>query len=225
MSWHSSRFPKSRRGQWSAAGNHNGELPQLSRPEGWRFASLRNRLRAACGLNLAIARGDLLFGQFLTSGGSHLVSNTDDLLVEAISRDPVKQLFNFCELLKDRKSQRASWFFRGDSSLVLADIQLLYEPVAPRQPDAGRERRAFNGLPAVPYGLWPSRRRWSAIAYCWANRRRRKTAGPHNLLDVARAGAWPVAPAPWHCYSCLAPMAAKTAHAAARQHHYSRVSV
>ena len=85
------------------------------------------------GLNLAIERGDLLFGHFLTSDGSHLVSNTDDLLVEAISWDPVKQLFNFYELVKDRKTQRASWFFRGDSSLVLDDIQLLYRQRTARQ--------------------------------------------------------------------------------------------
>jgi len=86
------------------------------------------------GLNLSIERGDLLFGHFLASDGSHLVSNTDDLVLEAISWDPVKRLFNFYELVKDRKTQRVSWFFRGDSRLILDDIQLLYRQRTAAQP-------------------------------------------------------------------------------------------
>jgi hypothetical protein len=91
------------------------------------------------GLNNAIERGDLLFGHFLARDGSHLVSNTDGLLLEAIAWDPAKQLFNFYELVKDSKTRRTSWFFRGDSSLVLDDIQLLY-----RQRTAGQQ--PFQGL-------------------------------------------------------------------------------
>ncbi|HSF34101.1 MAG TPA: hypothetical protein VLK82_27055 [Candidatus Tectomicrobia bacterium] len=85
------------------------------------------------GLNLAVERGDLLFGHFLTSRGSRLVLNTSNLLIEAIAWDPAKQLFNFYELLEDGGPQRASWFYRGDSRLILEDIQLLY-----RQRSAGQ---------------------------------------------------------------------------------------
>ena len=91
------------------------------------------------GLNHPIERGDLLFGHFLASDGSHLTSNTDGLLVEVIAWDSSKQLFNFYELVKDSKTRRALWFFRGDSSLVLADIQLLY-----RQRTAGQQ--PFQGM-------------------------------------------------------------------------------
>ena len=86
-------------------------------------------------LSLSIDAGDLLFGHFLASDGSNLVSNTSGLLVEAISWDPNKQLYNFYELVKDDQTQRASWFFRGDSSLILDDIQLLYrQRTAAEQP-------------------------------------------------------------------------------------------
>jgi hypothetical protein len=78
------------------------------------------------GLNLMVERGDLLFGHFLTSQSSRLVLNTSDLLVEVIAWDPTKQLFNFYELVEDGGPQRASWFYRGDSRLILEDIQFLY---------------------------------------------------------------------------------------------------
>jgi hypothetical protein len=91
------------------------------------------------GLSHSVERGDLLFGHFLASDGSHLTSNTDGLLVEVVAWDPSKQLFNFYELVKDSKTRRASWFFRGDSSLVLDDIQSLY-----RQRTAGQQ--PFQGL-------------------------------------------------------------------------------
>jgi mono/diheme cytochrome c family protein len=85
-------------------------------------------------LNSTIERGDLLFGHFLTSDGSSLVLNTSGLLVEAIAWDPAKQLFNFYELLEVGGPQRASWFYRGDSKLILQDIEFLY-----RQRTAGQQ--------------------------------------------------------------------------------------
>jgi hypothetical protein len=85
-------------------------------------------------LNLTVERGDLLFGHFLTRSGSRLVLNTSGLLVEAIAWDPAKQLFNFYELLEVGAPQRASWFYRGDSRLVLEDIEFLY-----RQRTAGQQ--------------------------------------------------------------------------------------
>jgi hypothetical protein len=85
------------------------------------------------GLNLSIERGDLLFGHFLSRSESRLVLNTSDLLVEVIAWDPAKQLFNFYELVEDGGPQRASWFYRGDSRLILEDIQFLH-----RQRTAGQ---------------------------------------------------------------------------------------
>jgi hypothetical protein len=85
------------------------------------------------GLHRPIERGDLLFGHFLTRSRSRLVLNTSDLLVEVIAWDPAKQLFNFYELVEDGGPQRASWFYRGDSRLILEDIQFLY-----RQRTAGQ---------------------------------------------------------------------------------------
>jgi hypothetical protein len=79
----------------------------------------------------SIPRGDLLFGHFLTSSGSRLVMSSGGLLVEAIAWDPAKQLFNFYELLDG--APRASWFYRGDSKLVLEDIKLLYRQRAAGQ--------------------------------------------------------------------------------------------
>ena len=76
-------------------------------------------------IDLAVERGDLLFGHFLTRSGSRLVLNTSRLLVEAIAWDPAKKLFNFYELI-DGGPRRTRWFYRGDSKLVLEDIELLY---------------------------------------------------------------------------------------------------
>jgi len=74
--------------------------------------------------NVVIERGDLLYGFFLTSLGSLLTIDTENpLRVEAIAWDPAKQMFNFYELVNDGQP---SWFYRGDSKLILDDIQLLY---------------------------------------------------------------------------------------------------
>jgi hypothetical protein len=85
-------------------------------------------------LNLTIERGDLLFGHFLTSSASSrlVLDSTNRLQIEAIAWDPAKQLFNFYEL-KEEKG-RVSWFYRGDSRLILEDIQFLY-----RQRTAGQQ--------------------------------------------------------------------------------------
>jgi len=84
------------------------------------------------GPNIAIERGDLLFGHFLTGDGSRLVLDTaSPLVVEAIAWDSAKQLFNFYELVKQGGP---GWFYRGDSKLVLEDIQFLYRPQPGQQP-------------------------------------------------------------------------------------------
>jgi hypothetical protein len=88
------------------------------------------------GLNLSVERGDLLFGHFLTANdSSQLVLDTGGLLIEAIAWDPAKQLFNFYELTKakDCKQPGAHWCYRGDSRLILEDIEFLDRPRAAGQ--------------------------------------------------------------------------------------------
>ncbi|MCI0570060.1 MAG: hypothetical protein L0Y66_04850, partial [Myxococcaceae bacterium] len=94
--------------------------------------------------DFSIERGDLLFGHFLTGAGSRLVLSTGGLLVEAIAWDPAKQLFNFYELVEAGQPPRAAWFYRGDSKLVLEDIQFLYrDRTAAQRPF--RERLRCSG--------------------------------------------------------------------------------
>ncbi len=84
------------------------------------------------GPNIAIERGDLVFGYFLTADGPRLVLDTaNSLMVEAIAWDPAKQLFNFYELVNEGGPE---WFYRGDSKLVLEDIQFLYRPQLGQSP-------------------------------------------------------------------------------------------
>jgi hypothetical protein len=95
-------------------------------------------------LDLTIERGDFLFGHFLEGNGLRLVPSTGGtLVVEAIAWDPEKKLFNFYEL-RNVPGQLASWFYRGDSKLILEDIEFLY-----RQRTAGqkpfRERLRCSG--------------------------------------------------------------------------------
>jgi len=88
-------------------------------------------------LNHPIEKGDLLFGHFLKSSGSQLVPielRDNPLLLEAIAWDPAKQLFNFYELTASRcKPPGAHWCYRGDSRLVLEDIEFLYRTRSVRQ--------------------------------------------------------------------------------------------
>jgi hypothetical protein len=92
------------------------------------------------GPSISVERGDLLFGHFLTANDrSQLVLDDGGLLIEAIAWDPVKQMYNFYELTKakDCKQPGAHWCYRGDSRLVLEDIEFLY-----RLRDAGQ--KPFN---------------------------------------------------------------------------------
>jgi hypothetical protein len=97
---------------------------------------------AMAGAGPSVGRGDLLFGHFLTAREPHLVLNTSGLLVEAIAWDPDKQLFNFYELVEG--ADRPSWHYRGDSRLILEDIELLYRQRAPGQRPF-RERLRCSG--------------------------------------------------------------------------------
>jgi hypothetical protein len=70
--------------------------------------------------NLAILRGDLLFGHFTTTSGDRLVSQKSGLAIELIAWDPGKQFYNFYEL------DGGKWFYRGDSKDILDNIELLH---------------------------------------------------------------------------------------------------
>src|SRR5262249_5094563 len=82
-----------------------------------------------------VEQGDFLFGHFLSNNGSQLILQKGDLLIEAIVWDPAKQMFNFYELTEvDCNPSGASWCYRGDSSFVLQDIDLLYRHAAGQKP-------------------------------------------------------------------------------------------
>jgi hypothetical protein len=83
-------------------------------------------------VDVPVERGELLFGHFLEKDRSQLVLVDGGLLVEAIAWDPTKKLFNFYELTED--TQGPSWFYRGDSRLILDDIEFLHRGNAGQKP-------------------------------------------------------------------------------------------
>lgn len=80
----------------------------------------------------AVADGELFLGFFSERNGDELQVATapQGLMIELIAWDRTKKLFNFWELVGD--GQRGTWFYRGDSNDVLADIARvdMGEPVA-----------------------------------------------------------------------------------------------
>ena len=116
---------------------------------------------------IAIERGDLVFGHFMTAATNRLVLNRSDLVIELIAWDPVKQFFNFYEMTRETPS-RAEWFYRGDSSDILDDIALMHRQPAPSQPKFGERLRCSGchvngGLVqkelVAPHNDWWSRAR------------------------------------------------------------------
>src|SRR5690348_9834153 len=107
-----------------------------------------------------IQRGDLVFGHFTeATNDNRLVSIDSDLIVEVIAWDPVKQFYNFYDLVN------GDWFYRGDSKDILDNIQGLW-----------RDRTAAN--PFVPKG--------PRCAGCHVNGGliQKELAPPHNDWDV-----------------------------------------
>jgi len=70
---------------------------------------------------LSIPRGDLLFGHLTAQAGDGtVVSSTSGLILELIAWDPVKQFYNFYELVD------GVWSYSGDSKDILDDIKGLH---------------------------------------------------------------------------------------------------
>ena len=92
-------------------------------------------------LGIEIADGEFLFGHFTGTSGSKLIANQqpDGLMVELIAWDPVKQVFNFYEVIGD--GQRSQWFYRGDSMDIMADVELLHRQPVPTRPQFGKRLR------------------------------------------------------------------------------------
>lgn len=114
-------------------GFHN-PLPQGS------FSFFEAVIGAYSGQDLKL--GDWFFGHFtaasidntaLTSIMSPQQAATpDNLLLETLVWDPVKQVFNFYEIRGN--GEGGIWFYRGDSNDIMADIKNLHRAYDPSQP-------------------------------------------------------------------------------------------
>lgn len=132
------------------------------------FETVTGRLR---GVDFELARGDLVFGHFTAAGGAgSLVLDQEPragaLMIELVSWDPAKGLYDFYELIGD--GTRGRWFYRGDSADVLADLVELWLGPEPGKPRFGTRLRCsgchMHGGPimkevAPPYNDWWRRRR------------------------------------------------------------------
>jgi hypothetical protein len=89
--------------------------------------------------NVEINDGEFFFGHFITTDGTNLKAGRD-VFIELIARDPVKEVFNFYELTRDRKG-RPGWFYRGDSLDIQQDVRLLHRQPDPHNPSFGNRLR------------------------------------------------------------------------------------
>ena len=103
-------------------------------PGGFFFFEIASTTGAAA--PLSIPRGDLLFGHLTEQAGDGtVVSSTSGLILELIAWDPVKQFYNFYELVD------GAWSYSGDSKDILDDINGLHrQRPASVKPFGGRLR-------------------------------------------------------------------------------------
>jgi len=87
-------------------------------------------------VGVTVASGDFFFGHFTATQGGTLIANQvpQDLMIELIAFDPIKEAFNFYELIGEGKQSK--WFYRGDSLDVVSDISLLHRQKNPAKPVA-----------------------------------------------------------------------------------------
>jgi hypothetical protein len=94
-------------------------------------------------LTITLEPGEFFFGHFTDRSDSTLIANQTpeegNLMIELISWDPPKGVFNFYELIGD--GQKGEWFYRGNSLDVLADIKLLHRQPNPATPQFGTHLR------------------------------------------------------------------------------------
>lgn len=92
---------------------------------------------------IAINDGEFFFGHFTRANGAALVAdqrpNPESLMIELIAWDPVKQLFNFYEVIGD--GRKGQWFYRGDSLDIQADVKFLHRQPNPQKPQFGERLR------------------------------------------------------------------------------------
>jgi hypothetical protein len=86
--------------------------------------------------------GDWFFGHFTAASNDNTAltnimspqqaATPDNLLLETLIWDPVKQVFNFYEIRGN--GEGGVWFYRGDSNDIVADIKNLHRAYDPSQP-------------------------------------------------------------------------------------------
>ncbi|WP_454782840.1 hypothetical protein [Legionella sp. WA2022007384] len=94
--------------------------------------------------HLSIEAGDFFFGHFTAvNPEDELIADQNpeknSLMVEALAWDPQKEVFNFYELRGD--GIQGQWFYRGDSSDIFADNELLHRQPDPQHPKFGNRLR------------------------------------------------------------------------------------
>lgn len=77
---------------------------------------------------IQIKRGQLFFGYFTKRSGREvkldITPDSKRLMIEVIAWDPVKQMFNFYELMG--QGNTSQWFYRGDSYDAIKDNEFLH---------------------------------------------------------------------------------------------------
>ena len=93
-------------------------------------------------IGMPIADGEFWFGHFIGVGANNrLIANQQpsELMVELISWDPTKGVFNFYEL--GVEAGKKAWRYRGDSLDIMKDLQFLHRQKNPAQPAFGTTLR------------------------------------------------------------------------------------
>ena len=126
-----------------------------------------------------INAGDFFFGHFTGIGAEgDLIADQNpeenSLMIEAFAWDTKKKVFNFYELRGD--GSQGQWFYRGDSSDIFADNELLHRQPNPQHPEFGNRLRCSGchcaGGPIMKELAKPHNDWWEPI--------RRLDFGGHN---------------------------------------------
>ena len=114
-------------------GRHNPEMGSFS-----FFETVQNESETR-----KIHAGDFFFGHFTHAVEKEVVLDqkpaSGKLLIEALAWDPVKQVYNFYELIGEEST--AHWFYRGDSFDILKDNSFIHRDPPPHTPKYGRTLR------------------------------------------------------------------------------------
>ena len=88
--------------------------------------------------------GDFFFGHFTGLNEQNEIDleqapRKGALMIEAIARDAVTEVYNFYELIGN--GQKGQWFYRGDSTDILSDNEFLHLQKNPANPQFGKTLR------------------------------------------------------------------------------------